>query len=201
MSAQATFKARASVQRTWREEIRVWWSEVDRVLLVLILLLMATGATAVLAASPASADRLSTANETLDPFHFLMLHLRWLALGFMGMITVSFFSRDRARQLGILVALGMFVLLMLVPLIGFERKGATRWLDLGFSLQPSEFLKPGFAIAIAWILSWRLRDPHLPVFWLVGGITLAIACWAILEMDRGHGRGGPVGHDCFLFRL
>ena len=53
--------------------------------------------------------------------------------------------------------------LLLVPLVGIEVNGARRWLNLGFSFQPSEFLKPAFAIGLAWILSWRVRDPNLPV--------------------------------------
>ena len=42
------------------------------------------------------------------------------------------------------------VLVMLLPLIGQDHgKGAVRWLSIGgFSLQPSEFLKPGFVVVI-----------------------------------------------------
>ncbi|MEM1197165.1 MAG: putative peptidoglycan glycosyltransferase FtsW [Pseudomonadota bacterium] len=173
------------VRRGWREALRVWWGELDRTLLLLIALLMGLGLVAVLAASPASADQLSTPQVTLDPFLFLKRHAVFLAAGFAGMIAVSFLSRDHARRLGIVVALVMFALLMLVPLIGVEKKGAVRWLDLGMSLQPSEFLKPGFAIALAWILSWRMRDPNLPVLWLGTGITLAIASLLMLQPNLG----------------
>ncbi|MGB3472886.1 MAG: FtsW/RodA/SpoVE family cell cycle protein, partial [Erythrobacter sp.] len=173
------------VRRGWRELLRVWWSEVDRVLLFLIIALMAVGTAAVLAASPASADQLSTSQVTVDPFRFLKRHIAFLCAGFGGMIAVSLASRDDARRLAILVALIMFVALLLVPIIGVEKKGATRWLNVGMSLQPSEFLKPGFAIALAWILSWRLRDPHLPVFWLATGITLAIGALLMLQPNLG----------------
>ena len=179
------YLAPVPVRSGWREQVRVWWGELDHTLLLLITLLMALGVVAVLAASPASADQLSTSSVRLDPFLFFKRHVVWLAAGFAGMIAVSFLSRDRARQLGIVVALVMFGLLMLVPLIGFERNGAVRWINLGMSLQPSEFLKPGFAIALAWILSWRMRDPHLPVFWLVTGITLACASLLMLQPNLG----------------
>ena len=43
------------VQRRWRDGLRIWWREIDKVLLALILLLMAVGIVAVAAASPASA--------------------------------------------------------------------------------------------------------------------------------------------------
>lgn len=174
-----------AVRRGWREVVRVWWSELDRTLLALIVLLMGMGIVAVLAASPASADQLSTSDVTLDPFMFLKRHLGFLCLGFAGMISVSFLSRDNARRAGLIAALIMFALLMLVPLIGFERKGAVRWINVGMSLQPSEFLKPGFAIALAWILSWRMREPHLPVLWLATGITLACASLLMLQPNLG----------------
>ncbi len=173
------------VRRGWREAVRVWWSEVDRTLLGLIGLLMMVGIIAVLAASPASADQLSTSEVTLDPFRFLKRHLAFLFLGFGGMIAVSFLDRDDARRLGLIAALIMFVLLMLVPIIGFERKGAVRWINVGMSLQPSEFLKPGFAIALAWILSWRMKDPNLPVLWLATGITLACGSLLMLQPNLG----------------
>ncbi|MEL6539956.1 MAG: putative peptidoglycan glycosyltransferase FtsW [Pseudomonadota bacterium] len=173
------------VRRGWREAVRVWWSELDRGLLGLIIILMAVGFTAVLAASPASADQLSTRDVTLDPFMFVKRHAVFMCLGLGGMIMVSFLSRDNARRLALIAGLIMFGLLMLVPLIGFERKGAVRWINLGISVQPSEFLKPGFAIALAWILSWRMRDPNLPVFWLATGITLACASLLMLQPNLG----------------
>jgi cell division protein FtsW len=173
------------VRTGWRAAVRVWWGELDRGLLALIVLLMVTGIVAVLAASPASADRLSTSAVTLDPFMFFKRHVAWLCFGFAGMIGVSFLSLDHARRLALVAALGMFVLLMLVPLIGFERGGSTRWINLGMSLQPSEFLKPGFAVALAWILGWRMRDPYLPVFWLVTGMTLVCAALLMLQPNLG----------------
>jgi len=184
-AAPSGYLAPVPSRRGWQEAARVWWSEVDRWLLFLIMGLMALGSVAVLAASPASADQLSTADVTVDPFYFFKRHVVFLAVGFAGMIAVSFLSRDRARQLGIVAALVMFALLMLVPLIGMEKKGATRWLYVGMSLQPSEFLKPGFAVLLAWILSWKMKDPKLPVLWLVSGITLAVACLLMLQPNLG----------------
>ncbi|MEI4572909.1 FtsW/RodA/SpoVE family cell cycle protein, partial [Klebsiella pneumoniae] len=91
--------------------------------------------------------------------YFFWLHLRWLSFGLLAMFVASLLPKDTARRLAILLAAAMIVGLILVPLVGSEVKGARRWLNVGVSLQPSEFLKPGFAIALAWILSWRLRDP------------------------------------------
>ncbi len=184
-TSPAAYHAPVPLRRGWRAKVRVWWGEVDRVLLSLIVLLMGIGIAAVLAASPASADQLSTATETVDPFRFFKRHMFFLLTGFSGMIAVSLVSRDEARRLGIRVAMAMFVLLMLVPIIGVEKNGAVRWINLGMSLQPSEFLKPGFAVALAWIFSWRARDPNLPVMWLASGITLAVGALLMMQPNLG----------------
>ncbi|MDT8279906.1 MAG: putative peptidoglycan glycosyltransferase FtsW [Erythrobacter sp.] len=177
--------APASIQRRWRDALRIWWSEIDKVLLALIVTLMAVGIVAVAAASPASADQLSTATVTLDEFMFFKRHIVFQLMGLTLMIGLSFASRESARRIGILVGAIMLALMFLVPIIGEEKNGARRWINFGMSLQPSEFLKPGFAIICAWILSWRLRDPGLPVIWYVTGLMALVAGLLMLQPNLG----------------
>ncbi len=178
-SASRAQRTKERFRTSWREDLKIWWREIDRFLLLLVALLMLVGTAAVAAASPASAERLSTADVRLDEFLFLKQHLMWQALGIGAMIGASMLSRDDARRLGILIAGGALVLMFLVPFIGSEVNGARRWIDLGMRFQPSEFLKSGFAILLAWILSWRLRDPGLPV---IAVVTAAMGIVALLLM-------------------
>jgi cell division protein FtsW len=171
--------------RSRRSEIAIWWREIDRVLLGLVLALMAIGAVAVAAASPASARRLSTAAVKLDDLHFFVLHLRWQFLGLCAMFGASFMSKDMARRAGIVLGFAMLVALMLVPVAGSQVNGARRWLNLGVSLQPSEFLKPAFAIGLAWILSWRVRDPKLPVMQISLALMALVGVLLMLQPDFG----------------
>lgn len=175
----------ARLRRSRRAELAVWWREIDRVLLFLVLALMGIGTAAVAASSPASARRLSTAAVRLDDLHFFYIHLRWQAAGLVAMFGASLLSRENARRAGILLGFAMLVALMLVPVIGSARNGAQRWLDLGMSLQPSEFLKPAFAIGIAWILSWRVRDPGLPVIGISAIIMGLIGALLMAQPDFG----------------
>lgn len=169
----------------WRDELRIWWREIDKVLLGLVLGLMVIGTAAVTAASPASADRLSTSKVALDELLFLKRHLVWQMLGLMAMFGASMLSRDNARRMGIVLGVAMLGALFLVPLIGAEVNGARRWLNLGFSFQPSEFLKPAFAILLAWVLTWRLRDPGLPVLTVVTGIMGLVAVLLMMQPNLG----------------
>ena len=171
--------------RSRRSEIAIWWREIDRSLLLLVIVLMTMSAASVAAASPASARRLSTAETTLDDLHFLYIHLRWQFVGLMVMLGTSMLTRDLARRTGILLAAAMIFALFLVPVIGYEVNGAKRWIRLGIGFQPSEFLKPGYAILLAWILSWRVRDPKLPVIGFTAAILVLIACLLMLQPNFG----------------
>ncbi|WP_423143082.1 FtsW/RodA/SpoVE family cell cycle protein [Parablastomonas sp. CN1-191] len=172
-------------KRSRRRELAVWWREIDRVLLFLVLTLMGIGTLAVAAGSPATARRLSTASVKLDDLHFFYLHLRWQFVGLIAMIAASMMERDKARRFAIVLGGAMLVGLMLVPVIGSSVNGAKRWLNLGFSLQPSEFLKPAFAVILAWILSWRARDPNLPVVGITGALMGLIAVLLMAQPDFG----------------
>ncbi len=173
------------VQRRGGDALRIWWREIDKVLLLLIGLLIAFGIVAVAAASPASADQLSTAKVTLDEFMFFKRHIVFQLMGLTLMIGLSFASRDQARRIGILVGAIMLALMFAVPILGEEKNGARRWINVGMSLQPSEFLKPGFAIICAWVLSWRLRDPALPVVAYVTALMALVAGLLMLQPNLG----------------
>jgi len=113
------------------------------------------------------------------------LHLRWLTVGLIAMFIASLLPKETSRRLGILLAAAMVGALMLVPLVGGEVNDARRWLWIGFSLQPSEFLKPGFAIAVAWILSWRVRDPGIPVISISIALVGLVAALLMAQPDFG----------------
>lgn len=57
----------------------------------------------------------------------------------------------------------LLTLSVFLPGIGFHSGGATRWIDLGFTtVQPAEFLKIGFVLALAWWLAPRSRQLSNP---------------------------------------
>ena len=168
-----------------KAQLRIWWREVDRVLLALVLVLMATGSIAVAAASPASARRLSTSAVRLDDLYFYWAHLRWQFVGLLAMIGISMAPRELARRGAIVLGAVMLFALFLVPVVGSEVNGARRWLDLGMRFQPSEFLKPGYAVLLAWILTWKLRDPRLPVIQISAGLAGLVAVLLMAQPNLG----------------
>jgi Bacterial cell division membrane protein len=185
MASAAPAGSTSRYNRNRRGRLAVWWQEIDRGTLILVLILMAIGAVAVAAGSPASARRLSTSKAALPDLYFFYLHMRWQILGIGALFWASSLNREAARRFGILLAAAMLAALVLVPAIGSEVNGARRWLRFGISLQPSEFLKCGFPILLAWILSWRARDPQIPVVAICFGLMGVLGALLMLQPDFG----------------
>ncbi len=169
-----------------RSPLGVWFWELDRVLLSLLLVFMAIGLLAVAAGSPASAQRLSTSQVELPPLYFFYRQLAWVGLALPVMFMISMYPREQARRFSI-GAFGVFlILLFLVPLLGKEVNGSQRWIGYGpASFQPSEFLKPFYSVTMAWILSWLLRDPKLPARVITMVFTALIAVALMVQPDLG----------------
>ena len=161
--------------RTNRILVLEWWRSVDRVTLGLFGALLISGLILSMAASPAAAARLSLDN----PFYFLMRHSLFVCVGFIGAIAVSMLPVKNARRIAVIALIGAIGLLLLLPSIGVEVKGSTRWLRIGslFSLQPSEIAKPGFIVFAAWMFSVREKNPDFPgvaILFIVYGILVVL---------------------------
>ncbi len=169
-----------------RTALAIWFWEIDRVLLSLIVALMAIGLVAVAAASPVAAIDRSTAQVAVNPLIYFYRQLIWVFIGLPIMLVISMLPRPQARRLAIFLAVFFFLMLLFVPLLGSTVNGAKRWIDLpGFRFQPSEFLKPVYVVTLAWLLSLRAKDQSLPVMPLTGAMTLLIAAILMKQPDFG----------------
>ncbi|MGL5837881.1 MAG: FtsW/RodA/SpoVE family cell cycle protein [Sphingorhabdus sp.] len=169
-----------------RSPLSIWFWELDRVLLSLILVLIAIGLIAVAAGSPATARRLSTDTATLSPLYFFYKQLAWVAFGIPVMFIVSLYPREQAKRIAIGGFCLFLLLLLLIPVLGKEVNGSQRWFGFGpASFQPSEFLKPCYAVTMAWVISWRQRDPTLPVRTITMAVTALICGALMLQPDLG----------------
>ena len=169
-----------------RSPLGVWFWELDRVLLSLMMVLIAIGLLAVAAASPAGAQRLSASTSQLSSLYFFYRQLMWVIVGVPIMLFISMCPREKARRIAVYGFCIVFVLLVLVPVLGREVNGSRRWIGPGFAgLQPSEFLKPFYAVTMAWIISWRLKDPTLPVLIISSIATAAVCIFLLMQPDLG----------------
>src|SRR5215203_374421 len=163
-----------------------WFWEIDKVLLLLVTVLIGIGLIAVAAASPAAGQRYSGGNVRFSELYYFYRQLGWIAVSLPVMIGISMMPRERLRRLSIAGAVLFLVLLALVPVLGEEKNGAVRWINIGVGqLQPSEFLKPFFVIALAWLLSLKQGDKSLPVFPVSAVLTGLVAFMLMRQPDFG----------------
>ncbi|MHA6722315.1 FtsW/RodA/SpoVE family cell cycle protein [Sphingomonas sp. RS2018] len=179
-------RVEGSLGRANRGPVAMWFWELDRVLLLLAFLLIAIGLIAVAAASPATAKRYSDGAHQLAPMYYFWRQAMWVALSIPVMLVVSMFPTAFARRFSLVLAAIFLLALLATPLIGVEVNGAKRWLGVGISqFQPSEFLKPVFIVATAWLLSLRARDPDLPMVPVTFALTGLVGGTLMLQPDFG----------------
>ena len=157
--------------RNDQSPIAKWFWTVDRGLLAAALTLIGLGVALSFASSPAAI----LADESIsDPFHYSWRMIVWASGGTAAMLVISLLSPRGVRRIALLALLGAIVVMAALPFIGNEVKGAARWINLGpFSLQPSEFAKPGLIVFAAWMFSEAQKGQGVP------GVSIAFGAWAL----------------------
>ncbi len=127
-----------------------WWQTLDKWTMTSILLLFVIGLMLGMAASPPLA-----AKNGFEPFHYVKKQAIFGGAAMVAMMITSMMSPKLVRRLSVVGFAVTMVALVLLPVFGTDfGKGAMRWYSLGFaSIQPSEFLKPGFVVVCAWMMS------------------------------------------------
>jgi len=187
-----------SLSRAQRGGFASWWWTVDRVALMLMLALIAIGLILAFAASPAATGGPMSQGD----FRYAAKQIAF-ALVAACILAVTSSLTIRTIKLTAAITFALAVIgSALVLFTGDEVLGAKRWIDLGwFTLQPSEFLKPSFAILAATILADQrpMRFPKelitlclviFPVAFLlqqpdVGQTGLLLALWGSLLFFAG----------------
>src|SRR5690242_10193255 len=158
-----------------------WWWTVDRWSLTALGLLIGFGVVMSLAASPPVAERIG-----YDGLHFVRRHLAMLPLAIGVMFLVSLQTPRTVRRIAVIgFAIGL-ALLAATFVIGVEIKGARRWINLpGLSLQPSEFVKPTFAVVSAWLFAQHKLQPGFPGQWIAMALYAVVVGLLIKQPDLG----------------
>ena len=159
-----------------------WWRTLDKSVLTAILILFSIGLLLGLASSPPLAEK-----NGLAPFHYVYRQAIFGSLALFVMVVFSMLPSKVIRRLGVIGFLLCFVALGLLPFFGTDfGKGAVRWYGLGFaSVQPSEFLKPGFIVTVAWLISanGQINGPPGRLWSFI--ITMLVVALLIIQPDFG----------------
>jgi cell division protein FtsW len=156
--------------RTDRSRMSLWWWTVDHLLLGATVFLILAGVMLSFTSSPAEAARLHIS----DPFHFAVRQTIFGIGAAVVMVSVSMLSGRGVRRWALIIY-GLTILMMLaLPVIGHSAKGASRWIEFsGFSLQPSEFMKPALIVLCGWMFAEGQKGEGVP------GVSIAFVLYAI----------------------
>lgn len=151
----------------------------DFVIFLIAILLLSIGIIMVFSSSAVRAGV-----EHNDAFYFLKRQLLWGLLGLIAMISVMNIDYSWYKKwANVLMVFNLVLLvLVLIPGVGVDIKGASRWLGVGpLQFTPSEMMKLSLAIFMARSLSLnqdKLKSftrgllPHLGIVALICGLIL-----------------------------
>jgi cell division protein FtsW len=158
-----------------------WWRGVDQATIIALTILFSISLMLVTTASPAVALRIG-----LESAYFTTRQAAYLLLASIIIILLSTLNKTWIKRAAIIGFTINLALLVLVKFYGYEVKGAKRWISIyGFSMQPSEFIKPFFSVITAWILSLKAQEHEFPGFSIALFLYLIIAVLVIIQPDLG----------------
>ena len=159
-----------------------WWRTIDRWSMTAVFGLFAIGILLGLAASVPLAQR-----NGLDPFYYVQRQAFFGGVALIVMVALSMASPALIRRIGVLLFLLTLAALAALPVLGTDYgKGAVRWFSFGFaSVQPSEFMKPGFILVTAWLMAASLEQNGPPGRRYAFALLLVVVTLLAIQPDFG----------------
>jgi cell division protein FtsW len=168
--------------RADRTRVGQWWWTVDHWLLGATLALIGLGVLLCFGSSPAAASRLR-----IDfPFHFAIRQSVYAMAGLVILLTVSILSPRGVRRTAFFVYVVAIAAMLALFFLGHAAKGATRWVEIaGFTLQPSEFMKPALIVLVSWMFSEGQKGEGVPGVSIAFGLYIVAVALLLVEPDVG----------------
>ena len=162
-------------------------AEIDHALLWSVLSLLSIGLIMVYSASIVIAgESAATKHQSL---FYVIRHCIFLGIGFVGAITAFQIKIDFWKKIAPLLFFSSVIVLslVLIPGIGKNVNGATRWISLGFfNIQPSELVKIFSVLYAASYVERKFENMHeLKIFLPILALIVLLGALLLLEPDFG----------------
>jgi len=159
-------------QPPWWHRVRPWVAGYDGMLVACVLVLMALGLVTMYSAG-------------FDHGTRFVDHARNMALALLLMLLVGQVPPQRLAAMAVPLYTVGVLLLLATAMFGLTRKGATRWLNLGIVIQPSEILKLAMPLLLAWWFQRREGQLRVLDFFVAGGLLLLPVGLVAKQPDLG----------------
>ena len=166
----------------YKDNVIEYWRNVDKKIFFIFLSLFLLG----LFFSLSSTSTLAGERLDKDNYFFFSKHLFFTTLSILLMIGISFINLNIIKKIVVPLFIIFLILLILVPFVGIEVKGAKRWLNFYlFRLQPIEIVKPLFILFTAQILTFKNNINSLLYYFISFAVLLLIILLLINQPDLG----------------
>lgn len=165
-------------------------ASIDTVLLIAVLSLLVMGLVMVASASMTVADR-----QLGQPFYYLVRQSLFIGIGLCAAVVMMSISLEVWDKYGTrLLFVGILLLvIVLLPGIGREINGSTRWLSLGvFNLQPSELVKLFVVMYLPGYLVRHNTEVRTSITGLVKPMALLLVICALLLLEPDFGAAAVI---------
>ena len=160
--------------------VRWWWS-LDRWTVILVLAIMVFGAAVITTASSGVAR-----GYNVDAYYFARRQFVFLLSALPLMVTFSMLNSKGMKQISLILFAIATLGVVATLFVGTDVKGASRWINVGgFSLQPSEFLKPAFVVLTAWLMSSDQGESRLRGFFISAALLGVLSILFLLQPNFG----------------
>ncbi len=161
--------------------LQKWWLDIDKVNFFFVLFLIILGVIMITSSSTAVAEKIDASK-----FMFIKKQLIFSLIAILILISISFLDNKKIISLAFLGMAISFLMMLYLPIFGFEAKGSRRWISIfGFSLQPSEFAKTFFVVINAYILCHFSQKKFLLNYGISFVLLFLLAILLVLQPDLG----------------
>ena len=117
---------------------------------------------------------------------YLLKHFFYLIISYFILFFITLISKNDLRRLLNILSIFFLLLLILVPVFGYEVKGATRWINFKFfSIQPSELLKGPIICMYSWFCYLYIKTKKLTYLIINIFLMINIIFFLLLQPDIG----------------
>ena len=150
-----------------------------------------------------ASSRESVVRYGLEPYHYFIIHLIMLTIGFVGSIVIVNTSSKKFPLYSFILYAGVFTLIVYMLFEGTADRGSINWITLPIigTFQPSEFAKPITIVFLAFLMDKlsnlvKMKDYALSLkhitnikrwgyIMIIFGVMFAIPFFVFLENDMG----------------
>tara|TARA_B110000438_G_scaffold290724_1_gene326812 strand:+ start:376 stop:1521 length:1146 start_codon:yes stop_codon:yes gene_type:complete len=164
-------------------KVAKWWRNIDKQILFLFIFLFLFG----LFFSFSSTSSVIAEKMNKQTYFFFIKHLIFVSISLFLLVVISIQDKNRLLILLPYLFFLAFLLLALVPVLGFEVKGSKRWLNIPFvpRFQPIELVKPLFVIFVSKIIMLDVKANIYKRYFYSFLVLLFIIMFLLNQPDLG----------------